>query len=56
MAKLKSPMTDPHSPGKFRANGILHNFDPWYEEFAVGKEQALYLPKEERIRKLVKAF
>ncbi|MCQ8119557.1 M13 family metallopeptidase [Methylomonas rosea] len=42
-------MIDVHSPGQFRTNGILRNFDPWYEAFGVSKEHALYLPKEDRI-------
>lgn len=40
----------PHSPGEFRANGIVRNFDEWYEAFDVGPDSALYLPPEERIR------
>jgi putative endopeptidase len=40
----------PHSPGEFRANGIVRNFDEWYEAFDIGPDHALYLPPEERIR------
>ncbi|MEL6860925.1 MAG: M13 family metallopeptidase [Pseudomonadota bacterium] len=40
----------PHSPPYYRANGIVRNFDEWYEAFDVGPEHALYLPPEERIR------
>ena len=40
----------PHSPGEFRANGIVRNFDPWYEAFDVGPDDALYLPPEERVK------
>ena len=42
-------LTDPHSPGEFRTNGILTNFDPWYEAFGVTEKNKLYLPKKERI-------
>ena len=40
----------PHSPPEFRINGIVRNFDEWYEAFDVGPDSALYLPPEERIR------
>ncbi|MEO0550313.1 MAG: M13 family metallopeptidase [Pseudomonadota bacterium] len=40
----------PHSPPYYRVNGIVRNFDEWYEAFDVGPEHALYLPPEERIR------
>jgi len=40
----------PHSPPYYRANGIVRNFDEWYEAFDVGPDHALYLPPEERIR------
>lgn len=42
-------LTDPHSPGEFRVNGILRNFDPWYEAFNVESGDALFLPEEQRI-------
>ncbi|MEM7330421.1 MAG: M13 family metallopeptidase [Pseudomonadota bacterium] len=40
----------PHSPPYYRTNGIVRNFDEWYEAFDVGPDHALYLPPEERIR------
>ena len=42
-------LTNPHSPGEFRANGVVRNFDPWYEAFGVKETNALFLPKTERI-------
>jgi predicted metalloendopeptidase len=45
--RLKS---DPHSPGEYRANGIVRNFDPWYAAFNVQPGDALYLPPEKRVR------
>jgi len=42
-------LTDPHSPGEFRVNGIVRNFDPWYDTFAVTEQNKLYLPKKDRI-------
>ncbi|WP_298914052.1 M13 family metallopeptidase [uncultured Algimonas sp.] len=40
----------PHSPGEFRANGIVRNIDAWYEAFDVGPDDAMYLPPEERVK------
>ena len=40
----------PHSPPYYRVNGIVRNFDEWYEAFDVGPDNELYLPPEERIR------
>ena len=43
-------LTDPHSPSVYRVNGVVRNFDEWYEAFDVTPEDDLYLPPEERIR------
>ena len=43
-------ITDPHSPPHYRINGIVRNFDEWYEAFDVKPGDALYLPPEERVR------
>ncbi|MEO0816681.1 MAG: M13 family metallopeptidase [Pseudomonadota bacterium] len=40
----------PHSPPRYRVNGIVRNFDEWYEAFGVTEEHELYLPPEQRIR------
>ena len=42
--------TDPHSPAEYRVNGVVRNFDEWYEAFDVQPGDELYLPPEERIR------
>ena len=49
-AKRNQLLTDPHSPPEFRVNGIVRNFDEWYEAFDVTEDDDLYLPPEERIR------
>lgn len=41
--------TDPHSPSKYRTNGIVCNIDAWYEAFEVKPEDAMYLPPERRV-------
>jgi len=43
-------LTNPHSPGEFRTNGVVRNFDPWYEAFGVKETNTLYLPKADRVR------
>ncbi len=42
--------TDPHSPGQYRANGVVRNIDAWYDAFDVTEDNAMYLPPEERVR------
>lgn len=40
----------PHSPGEFRANGIVRNFQPWYDAFNVTPDHAMYLAPEDRVK------
>ena len=40
----------PHSPGEFRANGIVRNFGPWYDAFDVQPGDAMYVPPEQRVK------
>ena len=42
--------TDPHSPGQFRVNGIVPNFDEWYKAFNVQPGDKLYIAPENRLR------
>ncbi len=41
--------TDPHSPGKFRANGTLMNQPAFYEAFGVKEGDKMYLPPKDRV-------
>ncbi len=43
-------VSDPHSPGEFRANGTVRNMDEWYAAFAVPETAKLYLAPDQRIR------
>ena len=36
-------LSDPHSPGEFRVNGIVRNVDAWYDAFGVKPDDKLYL-------------
>ncbi|ARK13318.1 M13 family metallopeptidase [Fibrella sp. ES10-3-2-2] len=40
--------TDPHSPAKFRVNGPLTNFAPFYTAFGVKPGQKLYKPETQQ--------
>jgi endothelin-converting enzyme/putative endopeptidase len=42
-------LTDPHSPAKYRVNGIVRNVDAWYKAFDIKPGDALYLPPEKRV-------
>lgn len=42
--------TNPHAPSEFRANGAVRNVPEFYEAFDVSKDDALYLPPEERVK------
>jgi putative endopeptidase len=43
-------MTDPHSPGEYRVNGVVRNVDGWYTAFAVRTENKMYVAPEKRVR------
>lgn len=43
-------LSDPHSPGEYRVNGIVVNVDEFYKAFDVNPGDKMYLPKEERVK------
>jgi putative endopeptidase len=47
---LQMLLTDPHSPGQFRANGAAVNSDAFYKAFNVKEGDGMYKPAKERIR------
>lgn len=47
---LRRLLTDPHSPAKYRGNGPLMNFDPFYEAFDLKTGDGLFRASAERIR------
>ena len=49
-ALIQRLTSDPHSPSEFRVNGVVRNFDEWYEAFDVQPEDALYLAPDDRVR------
>ena len=42
-------ITNPHSPAKYRVNGVVRNVDAWYKAFNVQPGDKLYLPLEQRV-------
>ena len=48
-AERQQVMTDPHSPGEFRA-ATVRNIDTWYAAFDVKPGEKLYLARSERVR------
>jgi len=43
-------LTDPHSPGEYRANAPITNIDAWYEAFDVKEGDKMFKPKNERTK------
>ena len=43
-------LTDPHSPGMYRANGAVVNIDAWYDAFNIQPDDKMFIPKEKRTR------
>jgi endothelin-converting enzyme/putative endopeptidase len=48
-AERQQLLSDPHSPDKYRVDGIVRNFDPWYKAFNVQPGDKLYLPPDQRV-------
>ncbi len=49
-ALLNQIKSDPHSPARYRVNGILPNVDAWYKAFNVGPDDDMYIPPENRVQ------
>lgn len=45
----KKLVSDPHSPPRYRVNGVVRNLDAWYDAFDVTPQHALYLSPEDRV-------
>jgi putative endopeptidase len=42
--------SDPHSPSKFRINGVMRNVPEFYEVFNVKASDSLYLAPDKRVK------
>ena len=45
---LRLLKSGPHSPPKYRVNGVVRNMAAWYDAFDVKADNALFLPEEQR--------
>jgi putative endopeptidase len=43
-------MSDPHSPGEQRVNGVVRNMDAWYAAFDVKEGDKMYLAPDKRVK------
>ena len=48
-AERQQILTDPHSPDKYRVNGIVRNVDAWYKAFNIQPGDKLYLAPDQRV-------
>ncbi len=46
---LRMLKDNPHSPPRFRVNGVVRNMDPWYSAFDVDEGSKLFLPADKRV-------
>lgn len=49
-AERQQLLANPHSPDKYRVNGIVRNFDPWYRAFGVKPGDKMYVAPDQRVR------
>lgn len=43
-------VTDPHSPARYRVNGVVPNIPEFYQAFGVEEGDEMYLPPEQRVK------
>jgi putative endopeptidase len=43
-------LTDPHSPSRYRVNGIVANMEAFYEAFGVQPGEPIYIAPQDRVR------
>ena len=48
-AERQGLLTNPHSPAKYRVDGVVRNVDAWYKAFNVKPGDKLYLPPDQRV-------
>ena len=48
-AERRQILTDPHSPARYRVNGVVRNVDAWYKAFNVQPGDKLYLAPDQRV-------
>ena len=43
-------VSDPHSPPRYRINGVVTNMPEFYESFDVGEDGEIYTAPDDRVR------
>jgi endothelin-converting enzyme/putative endopeptidase len=43
-------LVDPHSPSRYRVNGIVTHMDAFYDAFEISPDSAMHIPPEKRVR------
>ena len=43
-------LTNPHSPGPYRVNGVMRNMPEFYQAFGVNQGDGAWLPPEQRVK------
>jgi len=43
-------LSDPHSPARYRVNGVVPNVDDWYAAFDVPAGAKMYIAPEKRVK------
>jgi predicted metalloendopeptidase len=46
----QSLLTDPHSPGEFRVNGVVRNMPEFYEAFGVKEGDSAWVSADKRVK------
>lgn len=46
----KRLLTDPHSPSRYRVNGIVSNMDGFYDAFSIDEKDPMYITPKKRVR------
>jgi predicted metalloendopeptidase len=49
-AKRAQILSDPHSPARYRVDGVTRNLAPWYAAFDVKPGDKFYLPPDKRVQ------
>lgn len=47
---LRMLLSDPHSPPRYRVDGVLRNMPEFYATFGVAAGDGMYLPEEQRVK------
>jgi putative endopeptidase len=43
-------LSDPHSPARYRVNGVVPNVDDWYTAFSIPADAKMFIAPEKRVK------